>query len=72
MMTYCQDGIITELSDEFVELSRRKRELDTDQDVDLEMLADLYEGLSIEFAAWNWLILAGACSRRAAQIRKMQ
>ena len=70
MMTLLLNGIFTELSEEFAELCKRKRELDTSEDIACEMLADLYDGLSIEFAEWNWTILAGACARRAAQIRK--
>jgi hypothetical protein len=71
MMTYCQDGIYTELSEEFVELSKRKRELDTDSEIKPDLRAALYDGLAIEFDAGYWSILSGVCARRAAQIRKM-
>lgn len=60
----------TNLSDDFVALSNRKRDLDAvpygDPSADREIMAAAYEALADEFEAESHYIMAGAC-RKAAE-----
>jgi len=66
------EGIVFDLSPEFVDMSRRKTELDRDKgEISAEMKADLYDGLALEFAEWGYFIVSKNCEKHALENRKI-
>lgn len=65
-----KNGIFTQLSDSFVELSARKLELDQLREGDPELIAAMYEALATDFEHDSHYFLAEKCRKSAASWRK--
>jgi hypothetical protein len=68
MTTFNLDGIFTEVSEDFVTLSQRKRELDAiEESDDPKMMTALYDALAEDFEREAHYILAGNCRKHAKE-----
>lgn len=71
MPVYNLDGVVTQLSPEWVELCQRKRELDClGDEIEPEVLAEMYLQIANEFEDMHKPIMTQSCRNRAAILKR--